>query len=783
MTASALTHVESACAHCGTPLAPTVSARFCCSGCAQAHDLIAGLGLANYYARRVLDADARPPRPEALDRSEEPPPVDARGMATTYYLIDGLHCAACVWLIEQVLTRQSWVESARLNMTTRRLTVRWRPAKGDDPARTIAALGYRAVAFDPAKLKRDDAAEETELLRCLAVAGFAAGNIMLLSVSVWSGAVGEMGPATRDLMHWISALIALPAVGYAGRPFFRSAIRALANKRTNMDVPISLGVILATGMSLAETAGSGAHAYFDAAVTLLFFLLIGRYLDRRARGLARGAATQLAMLDSTTCQRLQPDGTAERIASERLRAGDLVLVAAGERVPADGRIAAGQSSIDRSVVTGEAEPVAVSAGDTVFAGTVNLGAPVRLEVTAAGKDTLLAEIVRLMETAEQGRARFVVLADRVARLYAPVVHVLALLTFLGWTLLADAGWHQALLNAVAVLIITCPCALALAVPVVQVVATGRLMRRGILLKSATALERLAEADRIVFDKTGTLTLGRLALSQPSAVDAQTLARAAAIAATSRHPLSRALVQAAETRLQRPVVPADGVIEVPGQGLARGDTRLGSRAFCGAGQDGAQVGPELWFGEKGAAPIRFGFTDQVRPDAGQVIAHLAECGYATELLSGDRAETVAAVAAETGIAEWRAAQSPLDKVARLKHLAEAGHRPLMVGDGINDAPALASAHVSASPASASDIARVAADVVFQGERLGPVAELLSVARGAGRLVRQNLAVAILYNLVAVPLAMAGYLTPLIAAIAMSSSSLLVVGNALRLRRGV
>ena len=750
------------------------------SGCARAHDLIATLGLSSYYQRRVLDAEGRPPRPESPVESAEPPQTDARGLATAHYLVDGLHCAACVWLIEQVLQRQPWVESARLNMTTRRLTVRWRPIQGVDPAATIATLGYRAVAFDPEKLKRNDARHETELLRCLAVAGFAAGNIMLLSVSVWSGAIGEMGPATRDLMHWISALIALPAIGYAGRPFFRSAVRALASRRTNMDVPISLGVLLATGMSLAETAASGAHAYFDSAVTLLFFLLIGRYLDRRARGLARGAATQLAALDSTTCQRLRPDGTAERIASERLRVGDLVLVAAGERVPADGRIADGRSSLDRSVVTGESEPASVAPGEAVFAGTVNIGAPLRIEVTAAGKDTLLAEIVRLMEVAEQGRARFVVLADRVARLYAPVVHVLALMTLTGW-MIAGADWRSGLLNAVAVLIVTCPCALALAVPVVQVVATGRLMRRGILLKSATALERLAEVDRIVFDKTGTLTLGRPMLSSPSAIDARILARAAAIAAASRHPLSRALVQAAEMRLARPAVPAEGVIEVPGQGLALGETRLGSRTFCGGGGvDG--IGPELWFAEPGAPALRFVFTDRPRPDAAETIATLAGRGYEVELLSGDRAATVAAVAAETGVADWRAGQTPVDKVTRLKHLAEAGHRPLMVGDGINDAPALAAAHVSASPASASDIARIAADVVFQGDRLAPVTELLSVARKAAVLVRQNLALAIVYNLVAVPLAMAGYLTPLIAAIAMSSSSLLVVGNALRLRRG-
>jgi len=787
MVANAAPRAEHACAHCGAILGGSDSARFCCAGCARAHDLIEQLGLDGYYARRVLDPSARAPKPE-LDAGEPaaaPPEPDAQGIAAGHYMVDGLHCAACVWLIEQVLLRQPGVVSARLNMTTRRLTVRWKPAEAAlDPARIVAALGYRLAPFDPARLAADDRGGETELLRALAVAGFAAGNIMLLSVSVWSGAVGEMGPATRDLMHWISALIALPAVIYAGRPFFRSGLGALRAGRTNMDVPISLGVLLATGTSLFETASSGAHAYFDSAVTLLFFLLIGRYLDRRARGRARGAAELLAALDAGAASVIGADGATRRVPGERLRLGDLVLVAAGERVPADGTIVSGMSQLDTAVVTGETRPADIGPGSRVFAGTVNLGAPVRLEVAASGKDTLLSEIVRLMEAAEQGRARHVVLADRVARLYAPVVHLLALVTFAGW-MLAGAGWHAALLSAVAVLIITCPCALALAVPVVQVVATGRLMRRGILLKSATALERLAEVDTVVFDKTGTLTEGRPVLVEPRAVDAATLARAAAIAANSRHPLARALSSAAEARLGHAVAASDGVVEAPGLGLARGDERLGSRLFCGVApgeSDGGSDGPELWFARPGMRPVRFLFADRLKSDAAACVASLARRGLRVELLSGDRAPVVADVAGETGIARWRAAQTPVDKVARLKQLAGEARRTLMVGDGINDAPALAAALVSASPAAASDIARVAADAVFQGDRLAPVDDLLAVARKARRLVRENLALAIGYNVVAVPLAMAGFLTPLIAAIAMSSSSLVVVANALRLNRG-
>ncbi len=786
MASNAVARAAPACAHCGARLGASETARFCCNGCAQAHELIERLGLDSYYARRVLDSDARAPKPEPVPAAPaaEPPATDADGVATGHYMVDGLHCAACVWLVEQSLLRQPGVISARLNMTTRRLALRWKPAEtAADPSAIVARLGYRLAPFDPARLAAGERNAEAELLRCLAVAGFAAGNIMLLSVSVWSGAVGEMGPATRDLMHWISALIALPAVAYAGRPFFRSAVAALGAGRTNMDVPISLGVLLATAMSLFETASSGAHAYFDSAVTLLFFLLIGRYLDRRARGRARGAAELLAALDAGGASVLAGDGTARRVAADKLRVGDLVLVAAGERMPADGRIVVGTSEIDTSVVTGETRPAAVAAGDAVFAGTVNLGAPLRLRVSACGQSTLLSEIVRLMEAAEQGRARHVVLADRVARLYAPVVHLLAAATFAAWMLLG-AGWHTALLNAVAVLIITCPCALALAVPVVQVVATGRLMRRGILLKSATALERLAEVDTVVFDKTGTLTVGRPVLVEPHAVDTAALVRAAAIAANSRHPLARALTAAAEERLGHAVAATEGVVEAPGLGLALGAERLGSRTFCDTeGRDGAagRDGPELWFTRPGMRPVRFLFADRLKADAAACVASLAARGVAVELLSGDRMPVVAGVAAEAGIARWRAAQTPVDKVARLRQLAGEARRTLMVGDGINDAPALAAALVSASPAAASDIARVAADAVFQGDRLNPVGELLDVARAARRAVRENLALAIGYNLVAVPLAMAGFLTPLIAAIAMSGSSLAVVANALRLNR--
>lgn len=777
-----------ACRHCGLDVddGSGAPAGFCCAGCEAAFHLVQGLGLARYYERRTLDPAVRPPRPDA-----DGPPVDyARhahatedGTCTLHLMVEGLHCAACVWLIESVLAAQPGVVSARVNMTTRRLVLAWRGGAeaADRLVAPVGRLGYRLMPFDPRLLDAESRRRERELLRAMAVAGFAAGNVMLLSVSVWAGHAQGMGPATRDLLHWISALIALPAVAYAGLPFFRSALGALRGGRTNMDVPVSLAVVLASATSLADIIEGRPHAYFDSAVMLLFFLLIGRYLDQRARGKARSAAEHLLALNATAVTVVEPSGGRRVAAPAQVTPGQRVLVAAGERIAVDGRVIEGAGEVDASLINGESVPAPVAPGAAVFAGTLNLSAPLTIEVTAVGESTLLAEIVRLVEAAEQGRARYVALADRVARWYAPTVHTLAALTFLGWLTVGGMPWRDALLIAVAVLIVTCPCALGLAVPVVQVVTSGRLLRRGILVKSGTALERLAAVDTVVFDKTGTLTEGRMALADADAVPPETLGLAASLAAASRHPLARALAAAAPA-----VAPAAGVREEAGRGLAlatpEGEVRLGRRDWCGdpaAPEDGR---PEMWLARPGAAPLRFAFADRPRADAAGVVALLRERGYAVEILSGDRPAAVAAVAGAVGIAAWRAAHTPGDKAARLAELAAAGRTVLMVGDGLNDAPALAAANVSLSPSSAADVSQTAADAVFQGDRLAPVAEILGMAKRSQRLVSQNFALAFGYNVLTVPLAVAGWVTPLIAAAAMSASSVAVIANALRLNRG-
>ena len=675
-----------------------------------------------------------------------------------------------------MLAREPTVAQGRVNMTTRRLKLVWRGAAEDGSALVagIERLGYRLVPFTVGALTAAQDATGRRLLRGLAVAGFAAGNVMFLSIGIWSGG---MGPATRDMLHWVSALIAMPAIAYAGWPFFASAVAALRQGRTNMDVPISIGVVLVTGMSLAETIAGGAHAYFDSAVALLFFLLIGRVLDHRARGQARATAEQLLTLHATDVAVLQPDGSTVRRGQQAVAPGDVVLVGLGERIGVDGTVERGVSSLDASMVTGESLPMPAAPGTQVFAGTLNLGAPLTVRAVATGNATLLAECVRLIDAAEAQRSRFVVLADRVARRYAPAVHVCALATFLFWYVAWGASLEASLLTAASVLIITCPCALALAVPAVQVIATSRLFQSGILLKSATALERLAEVDTVVFDKTGTLTEPVLGLQ--GAPDAAALRVAASLAASSRHPLARSLCSAAG-----PVPAAEDVVEHPGEGLslttAAGEIRLGSRAFCGDAGAPAAAMPELWLARPGVPGVRFSFDETLRADAAAVVARLAAMRLTVRLVSGDRPDSVARVAADVGIADWEAARSPVAKVAAVEALVAGGRKVLMVGDGLNDAPSLAAASVSASPASAADVSQTVADVVFQGSRLGPVTALIETARRARTVMRQNLCLSIGYNALMVPLAVAGLVTPWLAAAAMSSSSLLVMANSFRLR---
>ncbi len=704
--------------------------------------------------------------------------VGARAMLTL--AIENMHCGGCLRSVERAALDVLGVETARASLAVKRLSVTYDASLADEVA-LVAALeraGFAAAPIEAAKRDRDTA-RQNYLLRRVAVSGFAAMNIMLLSVAVWSGTASDMDAPLAAMFRWLSAMIALPTVAYAGQPFFVSALGALKGRRLNMDVPISVAIVLATAMSLYQTMMGSEQVYFDAAVSLLFFLLVGRFLDESLRVRARSEAQNLLSLQSGIATLIETGGTRRSVAAHALRPGDRLLVAAGERVAADGVVSAGKGQIDQSLITGETGPVSVASGAEIYAGTLNLTHPLEIEVTAADNATLLAEISRLMLAAEQGKARYRRLADRAAAIYAPAVHGLGLATFLGW-LLMGASWQTALTYAIAVLIITCPCALALAVPAVQIAAASRLFRQRIMVKAADGLERIAEADMVVFDKTGTLTLGKPQLLDVEDISDTVLAAAGGLAAASRHPYARAIVAAAERRLGT-VVAASGVEETSGEGLRRstpaGTERLGSAAWCGLNSGGE--GSEVWYRRNAEEPVCFRFADRLRSDAGEVVTALKSQGFGLALLSGDRKGIVEKIAQEVGIDVWLAELKPADKIAWLEARAREGRKVLMVGDGLNDAPALAAAHASISPASAADISQRAADFVFQGEMLAPVLTAIAIARRARRMALQNFALAFVYNIICVPLAMAGLVTPLIAAIVMSSSSILVTANAFRL----
>jgi P-type Cu2+ transporter len=699
--------------------------------------------------------------------------------------VEGVNCAGCMSKIERGLSAMPDVTLARVNLTNRRVALEWKQG-ALDPAKFIdrlAELGYKAYPFETADAEAAENEQSRFLLRCLGVAAFATMNVMMLSVPVWSGNVSDMLPEQRDFFHWLSALIALPAAAYAGRPFFRSAYRALRTGNVNMDVPISIGVSLALGMSLVETVNHAAHTYFDAAIMLLTFLLVGRYLDQSMRRRTRAVAGNLAALKAETATKFIGNGEIAVVPVAAIDPGDIVLLRPGERCAVDGTVIEGRSEVDQSLITGETIFARAESGTAVYAGSLNISGTLRVRVSAASESTLLSEITRLLDNALQARSRYIRLADRASRLYAPVVHVTALLTVLGWVLFG-ASWHDAIVTGVAVLIITCPCALGLAIPTVQTVASGAMFKAGVLLNSGDAIERLADVDHVIFDKTGTLTLPDLEVVNAAGVPEFVLDIAGQLALASHHPVAAAVARASNVK-----TPLMGATEEPGQGV-RGkvggvEARLGRPSFCGAEQlaaERASLDPEaslvaFSFGE---AKYVFSVRQALRADAGAMISELKKRNIAVEILSGDREPAVRAAAQALGVEEWRAGVTPADKIARIEDLKRGGYKVMMVGDGLNDAPSLAAAHVSMSPISSAHLSQATADLVFLGKPLAPVVAAIDFARKALHLMRQNLWLAVGYNILAVPIAISGVVTPLIAAAAMSGSSILVMLNALRAR---
>jgi Cu2+-exporting ATPase len=777
------------CKHC----AENTVEEFCCLGCAAAYKIINKLGFENYYKLREIDPEVRKLKPEIaeeIDISEFA--FDHKdGSFSASLMVQGLHCAACVWLIESILKKQKNIIAARINLSRKTLFIKWQGdlAYGNSLVHLIHEVGYKLLPFDEEILNNAEKKYNDTILRALAVAGFGVGNIMLFSFSLWFSGTNDLGEQSRNLLHFFSSLIALPVIIFSARPFFTSAFRSIKAGYPNMDLAISIAIFLACCVSLLETFRKAQHVYFDSAVMLIFFLLIGRYLDLKARKKAFAIASEFTLLAASFGRVLEGEKI-KILPIKDLREDMILIVAAGEKIAADGIIIEGESEIDNSLISGETLPIKAAINSDVFGGTLNLTAPLKIKITKSSQNSLLAEIIRLSEEVENKKNHYVRIADRLSKFYTPAVHLLAFLTFIGWYFFKNSGWENALMNATAVLIITCPCALALAIPIVQTIVISNFIKRGILVKSGEALEKLREINTFVFDKTGSLTIGTPRLREVVLLGNKNeeqknyyLKLAASLAQKSRHPLSQAITASYDGNLEEL-----STQEIQGFGLeAKFENKilkLGRKNFCDIKNNfSAEKNLITCFAKFGEDELVFLFEDEIKSDAKAVISSLQADNKKVILLSGDREEIVVDVAKKLGISEFYFEQTPLSKTEILQKIKAENKNLVMIGDGLNDAPALAFADVSISFSKASDISQNVADIIIQGQKLMPIIHLINSSKKAILLMKENLLIALVYNLFAVPFAVAGQVVPLIAAIAMSSSSLLVLFNSLRMNSSV
>ena len=809
------------CYHCGLSIPAGVvlsveiggqRREMCCAGCQAVAQAIVANGLADYYRHR----DAMPESPrEALPQIVadlvlfDHPDVQknfvrrAEGAAGEHeqeaaLILEGITCAACVWLNESHVRRQPGVTAIDINYTTRRARVRWdeRVTKLSAILEAIAAIGYRAHPYDVGRSEELARKERKAALWRLFVAGFGMMQVMMYAIPVYL-ADGDMTPDIEQLMRWASLILTVPVIGYSAAPFFLSAWRDLKLHRVGMDVPVALGVGAAFAASVWATLIAAGEVYFDSVTMFVFFLLSGRYLEMMARQKAARSVETLARAIPAFATRLASwpvtsvDAAGERVAVAELRAGDTVRIRPGETVPADGCVLDGESAADESLLTGESRPVPKRAGDALIGGSTNTASPLVMRVERVGDATRVAAIQRLMERAAAEKPRLVEMADRVAGRFIVALLLLAVATAFAWWWI-DAS--RVLWIFVAVLVVSCPCALSLATPAALTVATGALAARGVLVTRGHAIEALARADRFIFDKTGTLTVGHMELVEVIPVRGEAafaLAMAAALERGSEHPIARALTAGgADAGVAVSAVRATTGAGV--EGLIDGRTwRLGRPEFVAA-MHGLAVPSELEskvgagdtviaLGNAEGWQAFFRLSDSLRSEAAAMAAKLSAAGIRLSIFSGDAPAAAARAGAALGIADVRGGLSPEDKHAALKALQAAGETVAMVGDGVNDAPVLAQAQVSIAMGGGADLARANADIVLLGNDLQALPQGLALARRTVRIVKQNLVWAFAYNFLAIPLAMAGWVTPWMAGIGMSASSLLVVLNALRLQR--
>ncbi|GAB0056880.1 Copper-exporting P-type ATPase [Candidatus Magnetaquicoccaceae bacterium FCR-1] len=794
------------CFHCGLEIPSNVSIQdeeraFCCTGCLGAWRLIHGLGLDEYYLRREGVAGTRP---EENDRAALAPFDDSTyqnslvaevdGGREVCLLIDGIHCAACVWLNEQMLRRLPGVSDVWINFATHRARVRWNPdqTRLSEIIGTVRGIGYRAEPYDPTLGEKGRARRDRALLLRLGVAAFGAANVMFIAVALYAGYFQGMDREAKNFFHWVSLILATPVIFYSGSVFTRGAWNGLKLGRLTMDLPVALGAWVTYLYSVVVTLRGVGEVYFDSVTMFMFVLLTGRFLESIARGKAAGSMERLINLEPRQAVVLR-DGESVTVPVRDVRVGDRVVIKPGERVPVDGSIESGVTSVDESMLTGESLPVTRGPGAMLVAGTQNLEGSVILMVERIGEETALARILRLVETAQAERPAIQGVADRVAARFIAIVLVLAGVT-LGYWLWRDPS--RALENSVAVLIITCPCALGLGAPAAMLVAMGAGARLGILLKNGETVERLERVTRVVMDKTGVLTLGLPRVERIVPLgdrdEREVLTLAAAVEQHSEHPVGRAIHRAFQTHgwpMPHQVVDARNVPGLGMEGVVDGHlARVGRLEFVvEGGEDLGQAPDDLkeactWSacGVDGRLWGWIGLADAIKPHAREAVTALREAGLPVTMLSGDRRAVVEQVGAETGVEQAESALLPEGKEQRIAEMQQSGAVVAMVGDGVNDAPALARADVAMVVANATDLAVASADVILLNRELSTVPMVFTLARRTLQIIRQNYRFSLFYNLLAIPLAMAGWVSPIVAAIAMPLSSLVVVGNALRLR---
>jgi Cu2+-exporting ATPase len=798
------------CFHCGdvNPAGSTwrvdvdgVAEDFCCAGCLAVSQTIRAAGLAAFYALR----DRRGPT-GAVDAGNEGNPACAAdvpselvrdlggGLRETALLLDGMRCGACVWLIESWLQRQPGVRAANVNFATRRARVRFDSHATDVGAvlRAIARIGYQAFAYDPRRREMLARQESRALLLRASLALLAMMQVMMFTLPAYISIDG-VDPEYRTLMNWASLILTLPVMLYSAAPFFMGAWRDVRTLRPGMDVPIALGIAAAFAASAIATITGAGPVYFDSVTMFVALVLVARFVELRVREKAADALESMARDVPQTADRVVDhprSPTFETVAAAALVPGDLVRVAAGSPVPVDGVVVEGRSSVEEAMLTGESWPRAKCAGDRLMAGSVNRESPLLVRVTAVGDETAVSALSRLVERAANERPRIARLSDRVATAFVAGLLGIAASGALVWWWIEPG---RALPIAIAVLVVSCPCALSLATPAALAAAAGALGRRQVLCVRSDALETLSRVTHVVLDKTGTLTTGDVQLVGITPfTDAEAgacRAIAAALEQGSGHPIARALAafahdgRAARDVAAIPGCGVEGVVDGTRYRFGRHDWVAGicdaPMPCAGASASPAQTPVALASETEWLATLRFG--DTLRPSACSLIASLRGRGLDVSLVSGDRAATVAHVAQCVGIADWHAGATPDDKRSYIEALQRRGAIVAMVGDGINDAPGLARADVSLALGSAATLTQWTADAVVLGDDLARVAFALEAARRTFGVIRQNLGWALAYNVVAIPLAVSGHLSPLAAAIGMSLSSLVVVGNAWRLSR--